>query len=168
MVSLPEARFLSGDEELAVAARHVRERLPSGLTRGRDVVGRAEGHAAGIAVGDAHPVDLRRAAAVRREVDRAAVGREHRLGVDAARLGQPPGLAAVGADQVDLRPAVARQGDCQLRCRPATRPARCCCRGTRPPPCAGRSRGCAHRRPACGPRTTRRRGGCRPATRRAR
>src|SRR5262249_21264302 len=80
----------------------------------RHVVAALESHALDIGSCRAHAVDLRRAAAIRSEQDVLAVGREARLGVDGAAVGQARGIAAIGVDQVDLRYAVLRQRDCQL------------------------------------------------------
>ena len=72
----------------------------------RHVVAAVERHALDDARGDRQPVDLRRAAAIRREQQRPAVRRERGLGVDARRVEQPLHAGAVGVDQEDLRAAV--------------------------------------------------------------
>ena len=162
---LPPASSRMATKKLAVAARHVGELLAVGTDPRRDVVVGAERHARGRAAARRHPVDLRRPAAIGREVDRLAIRREHGLGIDAARLRQPLRLAALRRDHVDLRAAVARQRDRQTACRRATRPGRCCCRGTRRRRALA-CRAARGRRPrACASRTRRRRDACRRATR---
>ena len=85
--------------------------LPSGNGRARNVVRPVERHPLDGTAAKIQPVDLRTAAAVRREQQRLAVGREMRFGVDARRRHHPLHVAAVGVHQEELRPALLGERD---------------------------------------------------------
>src|SRR6056297_4159990 len=102
------------DGELAAVRRYPRARIIAALER----------HAAGIATAGVDPVDLRAAAAIRREIDGVAVRRPGRLGVDGRVGGQPSLLAAGHRQHPDIRVAVGtgqRQRDAPAVRRPGRR-----------------------------------------------
>ena len=103
-------REVEDDEAKGVArARDVGERSPVGAHGRADVVAAAEGDALGRAAARGHAVDLRRAAAVAREVEPAAVGAVLGLGVDRRARRETARIAAVPADREQLRAAFARE-----------------------------------------------------------
>src|SRR4029077_12522376 len=97
-------------EAVAVAA-HEDETLAVRERTGRYVVGAVERQSLDAAARKIDAIDLRRAAAVGREQQRAAVGREGGFGVDAVGREDAHGTSAVGVHHVDLRAAVARERD---------------------------------------------------------
>ena len=89
------------------------------------VVAALEGDAGGAAAAGRHLVDLRPAAAVGGEVQRAAVGAPHRLGVDAEMVGHLASAACCPGPSRrsrDCRPSTASSPGCGRRART---PARC-------------------------------------------
>src|SRR3569623_2117023 len=102
------------DLKTIVAAGDQRQRLAVRRHRGPGIIPAFEAHALGTAAGGRGAVELRRTAAVGREVNRLPVRRPHWLGGDGEIVGDAAQALAGQLQYIDFGVAVFRQGERQI------------------------------------------------------